>query len=533
MASAYTVGYYTTNPLTVYNLNGSSFNTLANSGLEDSYIIKYASSGAPQWTTRIGGTATDLTFNSVIDLSNNLCVTGTYDSNPVTFYNADTSVFTTRITSGINDGFVCKYDPTGNCLWAARMSGIASEEGIGIVADNSNNVFVAGAFNSIPVTFYNSDDTPFANTLTPVGAFDGFLVKYNESGFVQWVLRIGGIGTDVIKNIITDTGGNVYLIGQSDSTIITFFNSDYSSFLNLGRVGLNSVFVAKYDINGFGVWASVFGGTGSDYATDIGVDSVGNIYATGYYSSNPFEVYDSTGTLFGTTLANVGSNDIFLVKFNNSGITQWVTRIAGTDDDKSTDIVIDSNDNILVAGNYNSSSLAIYDAPGTSSTISLGKSGTTNRFAAKYNPTGVAQWSIFVDGNGVNTGSGLALDSADNIYFGGNFTSNPLYIFNSNNSLFGTTLPQTFGVTNGFIIKYSAAGFAQWANYIGDTASVTNTAVAVSFAEPEPEPEPEPICIPFCPNFGKPSSLNNSGVIRQFSTNQRNAMRLRTGLKLR
>jgi len=529
MASVYTVGYYNTNPLTIYNLNGTSFGTLANSGLEDSYIVKYSSLGTPQWTTRIGSTSTDLTFNSVIDMSNNLCVTGTYDSNPVTFYNADTSVFTTRTASGINDGFVCKYDPSGVGLWAARMSGIASEEGIGIITDSSNNVFVAGSFNSIPVTFYNSDDTAFADTLTPVGAFDGFLAKYNETGTVQWVLQIGGIGTDVIKNIITDTIGNVYLIGQSDSTQITFFNSSYSPFVDLGRVGLNSVFVAKYDTNGFGVWATVFGGTGSDYASDIGVDSFGNVYTTGYYGSNPFEVYDSTGTLFGTTLANVGSNDIFLVKFNNSGITQWVTRIAGTGNDESTDIVVDSNDNILIAGNYSSSSLVIYDAPGTSSTISLGKSGTTNRFVAKYNPTGVAQWSIFVDGNGVNSGSGLALDSGDNIYFGGNFTSNPLYIFDSSGSSFGTTLPQTFGVTNGFIIKYSEAGFAQWANYIGDTASVTNTAVAVSFAEPEPEP----ICIPFCPNYGKPSSLNNSGVIRQFSTRQRNSMRLRTGLKLR
>jgi hypothetical protein len=40
-------------------------------------------------------------------------------------------------------------------------------------------------------------------------------------------------------------------------------------------------------------------------------------------------------------------------------------------------------------------------------------------------------------------------------------------------------------------------------------------------------------CILQCPNFGKPVSLNNHNVQRQFSRRQSNAMRLRTGLKLR
>ena len=57
-------------------------------------------------------------------------------------------------------------------------------------------------------------------------------------------------------------------------------------------------------------WTKQLGTTSSDYGYSVTTDSSGNIYVTGY----------TYGGLDGNT--NSGSHDIFLVKYNSSGIKQ-------------------------------------------------------------------------------------------------------------------------------------------------------------------------------------------------------------------
>jgi len=57
-------------------------------------------------------------------------------------------------------------------------------------------------------------------------------------------------------------------------------------------------------------WTKQLGTTSSDYGYSVTTDSSGNIYVTGY----------TRGGLDGNT--NSGSYDIFLVKYNSSGIKQ-------------------------------------------------------------------------------------------------------------------------------------------------------------------------------------------------------------------
>ena len=55
-------------------------------------------------------------------------------------------------------------------------------------------------------------------------------------------------------------------------------------------------------------------------ASSISIDSSNNIYACGYYGSNPLTFYNSDGTTFGTTLSLATDPDIFIVKYSQKDL---------------------------------------------------------------------------------------------------------------------------------------------------------------------------------------------------------------------
>ena len=107
--NSHVTGLYTSNPLTIYNADGSTFGTLTNSGSNDLYMVKYNTSGTAQWATRAAGTSGDRGNATSSDGSGNSYVAGNFASNPLTIYSADGSTFGTLTNSGSNDAFIVKY----------------------------------------------------------------------------------------------------------------------------------------------------------------------------------------------------------------------------------------------------------------------------------------------------------------------------------------------------------------------------------------------------------------------------------------
>ena len=77
------------------------------------------------------------------------------------------------------------------------------------------------------------------------------------------------------------------------------------------------MFVAEYDALGSYLWANVWGGSASDYATSVDVDDIGNVVVTGNFTSGadfgfgPFE-----------PAPNAGENT-FLLSLDPSGKPRW------------------------------------------------------------------------------------------------------------------------------------------------------------------------------------------------------------------
>jgi hypothetical protein len=414
--------------------------------------------------------------------------------------------------SGGNDVFVCKYTDTGRLLWATRIAGAGSDQGIQVFGDSNGNVYVTGIYASSPVTIFNSDGPSFG-TLTNAGGNDVFVVKYNASGIAQWATRIGGTVNDSGNSIAVDDSGNVYVVGTYISSPVTIFNADGPSFGTLTHSGSNDAFIVKYNASGVAQWATRIAAAGSDQSRGIGVDGSGNVYFAGFYASSPVTIFNAGGGPSFGTLTNSGAHDAFIVKYNSSGTAQWSTRIAGAGNDFANNLTVDTSGNVYLIGDYASSPVTIFNSGGGPSFGTLTNSGGNDAFIVKYNSSGTAQWATRIAGAGSDAGIGITVDQSGNVYVAGYYNSSPVTIFNSGGGPSFGTLTNS-GSFDAFIVKYNAAGVAQWATRIAGTESDLGRNIAVDATEnvyitAEYSSSPVTIFNADGPSFG---TLTNSGA---------------------
>ena len=76
------------------------------------------------------------------------------------------------------------------------------------------------------------------------------------------------------------------------------------------NAGVQDIFLVKFNPSGVKQWIRLLGSSSHDYSRGIAIDSRDNIYLTGF----------TKGSIDGNSFA--GSNDVFFVKYNSSGVKQ-------------------------------------------------------------------------------------------------------------------------------------------------------------------------------------------------------------------
>ena len=142
-------------------------------------------------------------------------------------------------------------------------------------------------------------------------------------------------------------------------------------------------------------WTKQIGTSSTDSGRGVTIDSLGNIYITGV----------TEGGLDGNT--SNGERDIFLLKYNSSGVKQWTQQMGTSSNDYGDGTVIDSSNNIYVTGTTGG---------GLDGNIS---SGGYDIFLVKYNSSGVKQWSKQMGTSSNEWGYGMSVDSSENLYITG------------------------------------------------------------------------------------------------------------------
>ncbi len=195
----------------------------------------------------------------------------------------------------------------------------------------------------------------------------------------RWAKNIDGVPAVAATDdgsLFTDNAGNSYVVNQVAS-----------------RVNIK-----RYDALGTLVWSRTgSAGTQAELPTDITVDAAGNYYVTGSFTGS--------ATFGTTTLASSGLLDIFIVKYNAAGVVQWAQKYGGTNNDQGNSVAVDASGNCYIGGYVRETGFTV-----------------NHIFYAKYNATGVAQWTK-IDGGYVNSTSdkvnAISIDNFGNLYLTG------------------------------------------------------------------------------------------------------------------
>jgi hypothetical protein len=283
--NVYLTGVFTNSTITF----GSFTLTNNASGLGDIFIVKYNTNGNVIWVTSAGGNANDASSDIAKDGIGNVYVTGSFSSSTITF--GEITLTNASTAFAPEDMFVVKYDPSGTAIWAKSAGGISANRGSGIATDGSGNVYVTGPFCLYPITFGTI-------TLPNGGAWDMFIVKYDSNGNVPWAKRGGGSKTEYGRGVVTDLNGNVLVIGDFNSSIITFGTITLNNTYGTNTSNYTDIFLAKYDAIGNVPWAKCAGGkpAGKPKSANTGTNDPADAEITVYPNPTSGKVILSSGT---------------------------------------------------------------------------------------------------------------------------------------------------------------------------------------------------------------------------------------------
>ena len=103
-----------------------------------------------------------------------------------------------------------------------------------------------------------------------------FNCKYSSAQAPNWlwVKNAAGNGFDYGRDITTDALGNIYVVGKSSSTSITFGSTTFTSTVP-------SAYLVKYDPSGNIIWVKHVGPPGASNGTSVATDTNNNVFMTG------------------------------------------------------------------------------------------------------------------------------------------------------------------------------------------------------------------------------------------------------------
>ncbi len=449
----------------------------------DFVIAKYNSSGTLLWVSNYNGPEgdDDYVHALAVDAAGNSYLTGVLQDSAGS-------------PGGPHIGTV-KYNTGGIRQWAVRHGSTTSNtrfEGNDIAVDAVGAVFVTGSGQPAPgLTF-------FCITL-----------RYNSSGALIWSAIYDSTGGDFGRAIAIDASGNAFVTGEKFLDCVTLkYNPagtllwQRSTGLGTGETGkdvvvdaANNVYVAcgddgggsaqdyiaiKYNSSGVTQWFQTYTGLGfRDDPKYIRVDGSGNVYISGdsWRSTNP------------------GARDFTTVKYNASGVQQWIARnnVPESGSATASGLGIDGASYIYVAGTvacgdvtlmkyHPSSNNPLWTSFSNHDGFSSATGSTTDRFkntyvigilwngttgndfvTVKYDSNGTTLWQATYDGPAglTDNAAAIAIDTLGNVYVTGASEGN------------GTGYDYA-------TIKYNSAGVQQWVSRYNGPAFGHDRATAIA-----------------------------------------------------
>jgi len=361
-------------------------------------------------------------------------------------------------------GFKCEPTTTKDTLvidpiltWSTFFGSQGFEGTQAIEKDSIGNTYAVGyaGFFGFP-TFSNGGyfQTAFVSN-------EGFIVKFNSLGVLQWCTYFGGgtQGSTNIYDIKVTKQGRIYICGATTSPIFPVLGTGFNQS-NIG--GQNDAFVACFDQTSNLIWSTFLGGTGTDIGMNLEGDQFGNIFITGTTNSNNFPLMNA-GTYFDNV---VGIPSSFISKFSINHTLIWSTYLKYI---SQPDLAIDKQNRVWLCAS--SASLIPLVNLGSGAYFQNSIQGSMEMALMRFSNNGNVEWSTYFGGSGSDTPYSICVNRADGIYVSGTTTSTNFPTLQT-----GGYFDNSLGASNSldaFIVQFNSQAQLVWSTYLGGSLAET------------------------------------------------------------
>jgi len=305
-------------------------------GLEDGFVLKLSASGALVYSTYLGASGRDFATAIAVDAAGNAYVAG-YTSS--VSFPIVAGAFQSSYAGGFFDAFAAKVNAVGSALlYSTFIGGSGNDTASSIAIDANGSAYIAGQTDS-----FNFPASAGVIQTGNAGGSDAFVTKLNAAGSgIVFSTYLGGSSNELGNAIAIDSSQNVYLAGATASV-------DFPVSAGAFQVALAAsydAFVTKLNPSATAiVFSTYLGGSGSDQATALTLDSSGNTWLTGSTSSTNFPLLNAVYA------QPAGGNDAFVANLNAAGSgLLFSSYFGGSGDDAGLAIRLDNGGSPVIAG---------------------------------------------------------------------------------------------------------------------------------------------------------------------------------------
>jgi len=359
------------------------------------------------WTRCLGGTGVDNALSIAQTNDAGFITAGFTESN-----NGDVTGY-----HGGGDVWVAKQDAAGGLQWAKSLGGSNIDEASSVQQTTDGGYIIAGRTRS------SNGDVSGQH-----GMDDGWLVKLDGAGTIEWQRCLGGSGTDYLRSVKQTADGGYVVAGGANST-----NGDVH-----GGHGFTDAWVVKLDAGGDTLWTKCLGGSSDDELNTIMETSDGGYFVAGY-----------TGSEDGDASGNHGAFDYWVARLDPSGSIIWQQCLGGSGLDVAYSASLTNEGGVVVTG-Y---------AYSTNGDVS-GHHGDADAWMVKLDGTGSLLWAECLGGSSNDVGYSVATTSD-----GGSVVAA------KTSSINGDVSGYHGGFSDGWVLKLDPDGDLLWQRCLGGSNS--------------------------------------------------------------
>jgi hypothetical protein len=319
-----------------------------------------------------------------------------------------------------DDIWLVKVNSSGVIQWQKCLGGTNMEYGYCIIQTSDGGYICCGMTSSI------DGDPPLA--INPANPTDGWIIKLDSFGAVQWQKRVGGKDLDELFSIKQTFDGGYIAAGWT-------FSKDEDLFSH----GKGDAFVIKLNSKGDIEWKHCYGGSMNERAWSILQIPDGGYIFTGSAAS-------SDGNVSGNH--SFGHSDLWVVQINSQGDVVWQKCYGGSINEDGLCIIPSFGGGYAIAGYTVSSD---FDVTGFHTSSTGG-----DAWILKIDTIGTLEWEQCLGGSSEDKTASI-IQTSDSGYF---FTG---YTYSNDGDV--TTLYEKGPDT--WVCKLSSKGKIQWQKTLG------------------------------------------------------------------